>query len=86
MEEGVEMTRTSFTRTHNHDDINLNEYRVCHSNGVESTTKAAKHRFDKEKGIVTFWYWRKNILINRFQLVEFSIDEVSNVSLVIDVI
>jgi hypothetical protein len=65
-----------------HDKINPNEYRVFYENGVEGTIIAAKYKLAKSKA--TFWYWRKSILTNRYELVEFTHDGVKHVFHVID--
>ena len=66
----------------NTDKINPNEYRVYETNGTSYTIAGAKYKLKKNKA--TFWYWRKNILTNRYELISFERDGIKSVSLVID--
>jgi len=66
------------------DEINPNEYRVHELNGISYTAVAAKYTL--KRNVATFWYWDKNILNNRYELISFLYDGIKSVSQIIDAV
>lgn len=64
------------------DKLNPNEYAVYEKDGTRYSQFAATYTL--RNGIATFWYWRKNIVTRRYELLPHKIENVDRVILTID--